>query len=143
MPAREPSPDLATLLTMARAASRPLRGPALVELLDPVPAADLRRAMIDGLPSLLADLEGDERNVLLTLARAWLTLMTGEIRPKDAAATWAIGRLPEEPASVLRHARAIYLGEAEERWDGRLAAAVPRAADTLVSRIEEAARGAE
>ena len=142
LPGREPSPDLATLLTMALAASRPLRGPALAEVLDPVPAADLRRAMTDGLPSLLADLEGDERNVLLTLARAWLTLETGGIRSKDAAASWAIERLPGEPAAVLGHARDIYLGEAEERWDEPLAAAVPRTADTLVARIEEAARHA-
>jgi streptomycin 3"-adenylyltransferase len=138
VPAREVTPDLATLVTMARAWSVPVRGPALAEVLAPVPPSDLRRAMTDGLPSLLTDLVGDERNVLLTLARAWLTLSTGEIRSKDAAATWAIDRLSGDLAAVLAHARAIYLGEAPEHWDPPLADAVPVTADALVARIAEA-----
>ena len=140
VPAREVAPDLATLLTMARAWSQPLRGPSLAEVLEPVPASDLRRAMIDGVPSLLADLAGDERNVLLTLARCWLTLVTGEIRSKDAAAAWAIDRLPGDLGAVLAHARAIYLGEAPERWDPPLSDAIVPTADALVARIEEAGR---
>jgi predicted nucleotidyltransferase len=140
VPARQVAPDLATLLTMARAWSVPVRGPSLAEVLEPVPVPDLRRAMTDGVPTLLADLVGDERNVLLTLARAWLTLSTGEIRSKDAAAGWAIERLPGEPGAVLAHARAIYLGEAPERWEPPLADAIPATADALVSRIEEAVR---
>ena len=42
--------------------------------------------MLDGVPSLMADLADDTRNVLLTLARIWTTVATGEIRSKDEAA---------------------------------------------------------
>ena len=44
----------------------------------------------------MADLEGDVRNVLLTLARVWFTLETGTIASKDVAADWAITRLPRD-----------------------------------------------
>ena len=83
------------LLTTALAASEALVGPDLAELVDPVPRADLDRAMLDGIPGLLADLEGDEANVLLTLVRIWNTLATGAINPKDVAADWALARLPD------------------------------------------------
>jgi streptomycin 3"-adenylyltransferase len=47
----------------------------------------------------------------------WSTLATGAIRPKDAAADWALARLPEEYRPVLARARAIYLGQHPEGWD--------------------------
>jgi hypothetical protein len=65
-----------------------------------------------GLPGL----DTDTCNVVLTLARIWTTLATGAVRSKDAAADWALERLPEEHRTVLARARAIYLGEEEERW---------------------------
>jgi streptomycin 3"-adenylyltransferase len=116
-PQKPINPDLAIFLTGVLHASRPLIGPTAADVLDPVPAADLRRAMTDELPSLLADLDTDTRNIVLTLARIWVTLVTGEIRSKDAAAAWALTRLPEEHRAVLARARAIYLGDEDERWD--------------------------
>ncbi|HEX2193739.1 MAG TPA: aminoglycoside adenylyltransferase domain-containing protein, partial [Candidatus Limnocylindria bacterium] len=80
------NPDVAMLLTMVRHAARPLVGPPPAELLDPVPRRDLQRAMVEELDGLLADLVPDTRNVLLTLARMWCTLDTGQMRSKDAAA---------------------------------------------------------
>lgn len=109
-------PDLAVLLTQLRDNSVPLLGPAAAELFDPVPPRDLRRALVDSLPALLADVEGDERNVLLTLARMWLTATTGEIAPKDRAAAWARDRLPEPHRWVLDTARKAYLGEITDHW---------------------------
>ncbi|HJP71606.1 MAG TPA: aminoglycoside adenylyltransferase family protein [Candidatus Limnocylindria bacterium] len=111
-----PDPDLAVLLTTLRESGRPLLGPPPAELLDPVPADDLRRAVVDVLDDLLADLEGDERNVILTLARIWTTLATGAIRSKDEAADWVLERLPPEHRPVLERARAIYLDQAPEEW---------------------------
>jgi len=96
---------------------QPLFGRAAAEVFDPVPAADLDRALLDVIPGLLADLESDTGNVILTFARIWTTLATGEIRPKDVAADWVLERLPEEHRAVLARARAIYLGEEPERWD--------------------------
>lgn len=116
VPGPAPMPDLAPLLTMALRGDAPLYGPPPAELLDPVPHEDLRRAVLAGVPELVDELEGDTRNVLLTLARVWVTLATGEIRSKDAAAAWAIGWLPGECRPVLAHARAVYLGQREEDW---------------------------
>jgi predicted nucleotidyltransferase len=111
------NPDVAVLVTMALRRSETLVGPPASELLDEVPRADLLRAMTDELPALLEDLESDTRNVLLTLARMWMTAATGDIRSKEAAAEWAIQRLPAEHRPLLEAARAGYLGDAEDRWD--------------------------
>ncbi|MFF7789751.1 aminoglycoside adenylyltransferase family protein [Streptomyces sp. NPDC007991] len=116
-PAPEPSPDLAPLLTMVLRADAPLHGPPPAELLDPVPHDDFRRAIVAGVPELMAELDSDTRNVLLTLARIWTTLTTGTIRSKDAAAAWALDRLPAEHRPALARARAVYLGDETERWD--------------------------
>jgi streptomycin 3"-adenylyltransferase len=117
-PVPGPNPDLAPVLTMVLLADAPLLGPGPAELLDPVPAADLRRAIVAGVPELMEELATDTRNVLLTLARVWSTLGTGDIRSKDAAAAWAAARLPAGHRPVLARARAVYLGEEDEGWGG-------------------------
>jgi streptomycin 3"-adenylyltransferase len=124
-PWESPNPDLALVIEMALQANRPLFGPPPAEVFDSVSPADVRRAMLDGIPSLLSDLDGDERNVVLTFARIWTTLFTGAIRSKDEAADWALPRLPPEHRAVLAHARAIYLGEAAEEWGDLLARVRP------------------
>lgn len=78
---------------------------------------DLIRAILEGIPGLLEDLDSETRNVVLTLARIWTTVATGIIRSKDAAADWALARLPEEHRPVLAHARATYLGEEDDSWE--------------------------
>lgn len=63
------------------------------------------------------EIESDTRNVLLTLARIWTTLASGEILSKDAAADWALQHLPVRHRAVLARARDMYIkGEDEERW---------------------------
>jgi predicted nucleotidyltransferase len=111
------NPDLASLITMVLLAEAPLLGPPPGEILEPVPYDDLVRAIVGDVASLLADLATDTRNVILTLARIWCTVATGAVCSKDGAADWALGRIAEEHRAVLVRARAIYLGEAEERWD--------------------------
>ena len=111
------NPDVALLLTMVLQASRPLLGPPAPELLDPVPNQDLTRAMLHGVDEVMPGLADDTRNSVLTLARIWLTFETGEIGPKDRAADWVLERLPEKHREVLARARAIYLGQEDERWD--------------------------
>ena len=113
-----PNPDLALLLEMVLQANHPLFGPPPADLLDPVPPADFRRALLDVIPALLDEIDGDEANVVLTFARIWTTLETGVIRSKDGAADWALPRLPPEHRPVLEHAKAIYLGDAPEEWAG-------------------------
>lgn len=136
----EASPDLAPLITMVLIGNRPLFGPPPAEVLDPVPHDDLIRAISAGVPGLLADLEPDTANVVLTLARIWTTAATGAIRSKDAAADWVLSRLPEEHRAVLARARAIYLGDEKERWDDLQARLRPHA-DFVVHEIERAVSG--
>ncbi len=129
------NPDVALLITMALHGNRPLAGPPPSQILDPVPWRDYVAAMVGDIDRLLRDLDSDTRNVVLTLARIWTSVATGEIYPKDVAATWALSHLPEEHQPVLAHARAVYLGEEEERWDD-LRAGVRPYADHVVGEIE-------
>jgi predicted nucleotidyltransferase len=142
-PEPERSPDLAPIITMARAGNCALFGPPPAHVLDPVPAADLRRAIVAGVPSLLADLDSDTRNVLLTLARVWFTLATGRVGSKDVAADWALARLAADVpgatrATPLRRARRMYLDGQEDEVDtwANLGASVNVLADRLVAQIE-------
>ena len=136
-PERAENPDLAVLITMVRQTSRALIGPPATDILDDIPRADLVRAMLDGLPSLMSDLADDTRNVLLTLARIWTTVATGEIRSKDKAADWVLSRLPEADRPMLARARDLYrTGGYGDPWDE---GAVRPLAERLVSEIIAAA----
>ena len=104
--------DLAILLTKVRRHSVALYGPAAQELFDEVPAIDVQRSLLETLSlwNTEADWEGDERNIVLTLVRIWYTAMTGDIASKDAAADWALQRLPIEQKQIVIAARDAYLG---------------------------------
>jgi streptomycin 3"-adenylyltransferase len=128
------APDLAPLLTMVLQGNRPLFGPPPSALLDPVPPEDLRRAIVAGIPGLLADLETDTANVLLTFARIWTTLATGAVRAKDQAADWALDRLSPAAQPALRHARSIYVDGLPDAWPGE-AEAVRATANAMLSAI--------
>lgn len=79
---------------------------------------------------------GDERNVLLTLARMWRTAATGEFVAKDVAATWALRGMPLTIAATLAQARDTYLGKIEDDWTDQ-GAAVLEAAKCLRARVLE------
>ena len=130
------NPDLAILLASARSSSDALRGPRLDEVIDEVPAGDVHRAIRDCLTALLGDLSGDERNVLLTLARMIVTLESGEIVPKDEAARRVSSRLATADAAVLDLARLGYLGDAVDDWTERGEQA-QTTADHLAARVRE------
>lgn len=138
VPRPEPLPDLALLITMALTGDHPLVGPRPTQILDPVPHSDLVRASVAGIPDLLDNLDGDTRNVLLTFARIWTTLTTGRIRPKDAAADWALARLPPEHRPALEHARQLYLNcrYSDESWSETLQAQVRPLVDHVLAEID-------
>ncbi|QBI52630.1 aminoglycoside adenylyltransferase family protein [Streptomonospora litoralis] len=138
VPRPEPMPDLALLVTLVLAGDRPLVGPPPARVFAPVPHADLVRASVAGVPELLGELDSDTRNAVLTLARIWTTVSTGEVRPKDAAADWALERLPQEHRPVLRHARDLYRNHrySEETWSGDLRARVHPCAEAVAAAIE-------
>jgi predicted nucleotidyltransferase len=113
-------PDVASLVTLVRHADHPLLGPPPAHVFDPVPRDDYVAALRTCVRDVVADLRAgsdDTRNYVLTLARVWHSLATGDLAPKDRAAAWALGRLPPVHRPVLARARAIYLGEEDERWD--------------------------
>lgn len=128
-------PELTILLAQARQNAKVLIGPDPAEVLPAIPMPDLKRAIGDSLPSLLETLDEDERNVLLTLARMWRTLTTGDIVPKDVAAEWAIPRLPAEAAELVGYARQAYLGAVDDDWHTRRHA-LARVANHLRNRVE-------
>lgn len=132
VPQPHASPDLAILLTSAREHAVAVLGPPLDQLVAPVPTADLRQAILDSLEPLLTGLIGDERNVLLTLARMVVTLESNEIVPKDVAAQQILPTLSEPSARLLEQAAAAYRGAGDDDWSP--AAAV---AGELASRIRD------
>lgn len=137
----EPGPmlDLGPEITITLAGNRTLFGPPPAELFDPVPPAAIRRSIVAGLPTLLEDLDTDTRNVLLTFARIWQTVVTAEIRSKDEAAAWALAHLPAEVKPPLEAARTMYLdGWDRDDWGDDLPAARATAA-FLVDEIRRAA----
>lgn len=129
VPSRHVDPDVAVLVASARRDACPLLGRHPADLLDPVPVDDLRRAVRDSLDALLADLVGDERNVLLTLARMVVTVRTGDVVPKDQAAALVGPDLSAGPRRVLARAAAAYRGEAIDRWDEHQGQAAEAAAE--------------
>jgi len=119
IPGATVDPDLALLLAQAERNSITLFGAGVEEALEPIPWIDIQRAMRDSLPGLIASVQGDERNVILTLARMWYTASTSEFSSKYDAADWAIPQLPEEHAAILDQARKAYLGEFVDNWEGK------------------------
>jgi len=119
------------------AGDRPLIGPPPAHVLDPVPRADVAAACTAALPGLLDELGRDTRNVVLTLARIWTTLATGTIVSKDAAAEWALARLPPEHRPVLWHAKELYLRSrySEESWSDQLSAQIRPHVDKVLAEI--------
>ena len=117
MPTRDPECTL--VLAQARQEAVSLIGPGACELLPEISLKHLRQAMADALPALLHTLRGDERNVLLTLARMWRTASTGEFVTKDAAAAWAIPQMADPHAATLDYARRAYLGQIIDEWRTR------------------------
>lgn len=108
--------DVAILLWQARSYSLSLKGPEANKVIEPISMNDIQKSIRCSLPNLIACVKGDERNVLLTLARMWFTVVTGELCSKDMAAEWVIPRLPQNLAVLLEMARKAYLGECEDCW---------------------------
>ena len=142
-----PTPDVALLLENVRRTGRALAGPTPRAAIGPIPPADLIRATIAGVDEVLPGIaeNTDVTNGLLTLARMWLLLETGEMAPKDMAADWAIPHLAGDDRTVLERARANYLGETSRDWRDlrgaagqtgvRLAGQVRRAAEDALAAV--------
>jgi len=137
LPVRDP--DVVTLLATAHSAHRVLRGSRLEEVVPPVPEHLLRRALLASLPDVLAGLEGDERNTLLTLARTLVTLDSGRIVAKDEAAELIAPTLSGPDRALLLRARDGYRGSTTDEWAD--AARVASLAHRLAERSRQRAGG--
>ncbi|QLR78339.1 DUF4111 domain-containing protein [Citrobacter freundii] len=111
-------PDLSILLTQARRASVAIFGEPAEMLFNVIPFSDVVQTFrhILDMWQKPVDLEGDERNIILTLARIWYSVITGDIVAKDEAASWLIPQLPVEYADTLQAARLEYLGLTKHNW---------------------------
>jgi predicted nucleotidyltransferase len=114
---RDTNIDLAVLITILLAGGTPIYGPAPASVFDPVPENDFRRTTLLATDEVVRDVKGDTRNVVLTLARIWTSLETGEVLRKDRAARWVLERLPDEHKPVLERARSLYLEGSHGTWD--------------------------
>lgn len=111
--------DLTILLMQAREHGLALIGPEARDMFEPVPEEDFYKVLSDA-PRLWTKPEdwiGDERNIMLTLARIWYSIETGRIAPKDTAASWLLERLPAEHRPILHKVRQAYLGLCEDSFD--------------------------
>lgn len=109
-------PDIAILLWQAQKYSITLTGTEAEKLILPIPFYEIQKAIKYSLPNLIDSLDGDERNVLLTLSRTWYTLETGEISTKDIAAEWILPQLPVKFAQLIEIAKEAYLGNVCDDW---------------------------
>jgi predicted nucleotidyltransferase len=128
--------DLTTLLTIVLLGDQPLFGPPPRALLDPVLMKDCTRAMVSDIDVLMDEFDADTRNILLTLARIWQTVVTGVIDRKDRAAEWAGERLPPGGQRLLERARGQYLGLEPGGW-AELAPGARTTAEYMISEIRQ------
>jgi streptomycin 3"-adenylyltransferase len=128
------NPDLAPLIAMVLEGNTALLGPPPAAVFESVPREDFAAALAHGARELPADLEWDTRNVVLTFARIWCGIETGQVQSKDAAADWVLPRLPDSLRPVLQRARDAYLDDGNEKW-GDLMGDVRTYADYMADRI--------
>ncbi len=129
-----PDIDLTLLLAQALEQSLALVGPAAKTLFEPIPPGHFFRALAETLPlwSHPADWAGDERNVVLTLARIWHSAATAKLIPKDTAADSLLPHLPPVHRPLLEEARDAYR-------EGRPARLPPAATAAFILYAREAA----
>lgn len=116
-------PEYRLLLAQARLQAVALLVTNAARRLPDTSPEQVRQAMARALPALLQGLHGDERNVLLTLARMWRTAQAGDFLDKAQAASWAIAQLPAQLAGTLEYARRAYLGQLMDDWSDKQAQA--------------------
>lgn len=109
-------PDVTILLSKVLLHGTSLVGPEPRELFGPIPTSDVMQALLETAAQWNApeDWAGEERHIVLALARMWFTASTGAITSKDDAAHWLAERLPEEHRTIVLGAAAAYRGEADD-----------------------------
>lgn len=119
----EYDPDLTILLTQVRNRSIALIGDRAIDILPLISQKDLLSTLQETLKlwQKSDDLIGDERNIILTLARILYSNETGEIISKHQAALWLLPQLPMVHAEILQLAHHEYLGFMVVDWECKAA----------------------
>ena len=125
-------PDLQVLLYQVQLSHLVLKGPSCTKFLPKIAFSQVQEAIFASLPSLIANFQGDERNVLLTLCRMWFTLNTQKITTKDVAAKWASDKVPAKFVPLLTAAKDAYL----EGLDFKVTDEAPALVNFLKAQIE-------
>jgi streptomycin 3"-adenylyltransferase len=116
IPSARFDPDLTLLLAQVRSSNVRLLGAVATDLIPEISANDIRKAIRDSLPILIGHTKGDERNVILTLARMLVTLDTGIFFSKDQAIDKIVESTPAAHRETLLLAKAAYLGLKKDNW---------------------------
>lgn len=131
-------PDLAVLCTMVLRGDAALVGPPPSHVIDAIPWADVLDTSLAEIPRLITEIPADPGDKsVLTLIRIWDGVATEQVVAKDAAAEWALPRLPAEHRPVLARARDIYLGRRREDWSN-LMDTLPGFVDLVAAEIRSA-----
>lgn len=138
VPGPESDSDVIVLLDTVHRHGQAIVGPEASSVIPPVPPGRLIDASVTGTAGLLDDLEGDERNVLLTFARMAVTAETGRVVPKDVAADRVASRVTRR--DLLHEAAADYRGEAALDWSSRTTE-VAACVQELIDLVEALRRG--
>lgn len=110
--------DLVILLTKVRNTGVALIGESAQNLLPIIPIEDLFRTLEETLQIWQEpkDLIGDERNIILTLARILFSRESGQIIGKSQAVQWLLPQLSGTNAEILQLAHNEYLGLDTVDW---------------------------
>jgi predicted nucleotidyltransferase len=104
-------PDLAAHLTVVRRHGVTLGGPPPAEVFPDVPWDDYVDSLVRDLRSTRSTGKPLPAYRVLSPARIWATLATGEIQSKDSGAAWALDSIRADLRPLLADALARYRGE--------------------------------
>lgn len=139
--------DLTILLRKLALSSIPIVGKPVVDLFDPIPDHDFKYALYNTLSLWCCESDwlGDERNIILTIARIWYSVSTGNIASKEDAANWLLNKIPDVYQSLIVEAKYSYLGEQESVFmpDAQLTGQFINFATKAIASIIHTSYGAE
>lgn len=130
--------DLAILPSKALLHGVSLVGPEPRDVFDPIPTSDVVQALLATAAqwNVRDDWAGEEKDIVLALARIWFTASTGAIASKGEAADWLIARLSQSHRQIVSMAAAAYRGEADDNL-----ARHPAAVSAFIQYARAAIRG--
>lgn len=110
IPQKTIDPDLTILLRKVKQNSITLYGKEAMEVIPAVSNEAFIQAIQTNVPQLIQEIEEDQTNVILTLCRMLYSVQTGQILPKDQAATYCLSYLPLPFHTLVEEAKEAYLG---------------------------------